>query len=307
MIIHFCTFLKEKQRVDMYLSTLLSDFSRSYIQKMIDSWDVSVNGKIISKNLKIGNHDEIIIKINIEKLELNPENIPLEIVYEDENIAIINKDAWVNTHPTPWIDWKSWTLVNALLYHIKDLAWIGWVERPGIVHRLDKDTSGLIMIAKNDSMMLKLQEIMKKRDKIGKYYLAIVSGIIKDKEFKIESFIWRHPIDKVKMTTKNPINGKIAISYVKVLDYIDEKYTLVEIKIETWRTHQIRVHLSSIWFPIIWDKVYWDKKVNEEVFKKYSLSRQALHSYKLEIELYGEKKVFIWELKEDMRRVVWDF
>jgi len=304
MIIHFCTYMKEKQRVDMYLSALLSDFSRSYIQKIIDSWNVVVNGKVISKNLKIRNRDEIKIHINIEKLELKAENIPLDIIYEDQNLAIINKDAGINSHPTPGFEWKTWTLVNALLHHIKDLSWIGWVERPWIVHRLDKDTSGLIMIAKNDSMMLYLQNNIKKREKIGKYYLAIVSWIIKNKEIKIESFIGRHPTDKIKMTTKNPINWKLAISFVEVLSYIDEKYTLVQVKIETGRTHQIRVHLSSIWFPIIGDKVYGDKKVNNEVEKKYWLKRQALHSYKLEIELYWEKKEFIWELKEDMKRIV---
>lgn len=304
MNIHFCTYIKEKQRVDMYLSALFTDFSRSYIQKIIDAGDVSVNGKNISKNLKIQCRDEIIMKIHLEKLELSPENMPLDIVYQDENIAIINKDAGVNTHPTPGIDGKSGTLVNGLLYHVKDLAGIGGVERPGIVHRLDKDTSGLIMIAKNDKMMLYLQEIMKKREKIGKYYVAIVAGIISEKEFKIESFIGRHPIDKIKMTTKNPINGKLAISHVKVLDYIDEKYTLLEVKIETGRTHQIRVHLSSIWYPIIGDKVYGDKKWNQEVEKKYWLKRQALHSYKLEVELYWENKIFFWELKDDMKKLI---
>lgn len=304
MIYSFCVFLKEKKRVDIYLSTLFSDFSRSYIQKIIDNSQVKVNWKTINKNLKIQNKDEIEIFIDIKKLELKPENIPLIIVYEDENIAIINKDAWINTHPTPWASWKTWTLVNALLYHIKNLSWIGWVERPWIVHRLDKDTSWLIMIAKNDKMMLELQEIMKKRDKIGKYYLAIVNWIIKDKEFKIESFIGRHPTDKTKMTTKNPINPKLAISYVKVLDYIDNRYTLVEVKLETWRTHQIRVHLSSIGHPILWDKVYWNKNVNEEVLNKYWLKRQALHSYKLEIELYWSKKEFVRELKEDMKKII---
>ncbi len=300
----FCVYIIWKQRVDMYLSALFSEFSRSYIQKIIDNEEVSVNWKIISKNLKIQNRDEIILKINIEKLELKAENMPIDIVFEDENIAIINKDAWINTHPTPWIDWKSWTLVNALLYHISDLSSIWWVERPWIVHRLDKDTSGLIMIAKNDYMMAYLQETMKKREKIGKYYLAIVSWIIENKEFKIESFIWRHPVDKTRMTTKNPINPKIAISYVKVLKYIDEKYTLVEVKIETWRTHQIRVHLSSIGYPIIWDKVYWDKKINEIVLNKFWLTRQALHSYRLEIELYWKNREFFWELKPDMKKIL---
>ncbi|MDD5769488.1 MAG: RluA family pseudouridine synthase [Candidatus Gracilibacteria bacterium] len=304
MIYKFCVYLKEKQRVDMYLSTLFSDFSRSYIQKIIDNSEVKVNGKIINKNLKVQNKDLIEISINIQKLELKAENMSLDIIYEDENLAIINKDAGINTHPVPGENGKTGTLVNALLYQIKDLSSIGGMQRPGIVHRLDKDTSGVIMIAKNDKMMAYLQDIIKKREKIGKYYLAIISGIIKDKEFKIESFIGRHPNDKIKMTIKNPINPKIAISYVKVIDYIDEKFTLVEVKIETGRTHQIRVHLSSIGFPIIGDKVYGNKKVNEETFLKYGLSRQALHSYRLEIELYGEMKTFIGKLKNDMKKII---
>lgn len=303
---NFCVYITEKQRVDIYLSTLFWNFSRSYIQKIIDNWEIKVNWKIINKNLKIKNKDEIEIFINIKKLELKAENIPLTIIYEDDNIVIINKDAWINTHATPWIKWKTWTLVNALLYHIKNLSWIGWVERPWIVHRLDKDTSGVMMIAKNDKMMLYLQEIIKNKNKIWKYYLAIVYWIVKDKEFKIESFIWRDYTNKIKMTTKNPINPKLAISYIKVLNYVDNKYTLVEVKIETWRTHQIRVHLSSIWHYILWDKVYWNKKINDELLKKYWLKRQALHSYKLEIELYWEKKEFIWELKEDMKKILFN-
>lgn len=305
MIYKFCTYIQKKERVDIYLSALLNDFSRSYVQKLIDKWNVKINWKVVTKNVKIDNKDEIEIFISTEKLWVNAENISLTIVFEDENIAIINKDAWINSHPTPWEDGKTWTLVNALLYHIKDLSSIWWVERPWIVHRLDKDTSGLIMIAKNDKMMHYLQNTIKERKNIWKYYLAIVSWIVKDKEFKIESFIGRHRTDKTKMTTKNPINSKIAISFVKVLGYIDEKYTLVEVELETGRTHQIRVHLSSIWFPIIWDKVYGDKKVNEEVLKKYWLCRQALHSHRLEIELYGEKREFVWELKEDMRKIIW--
>lgn len=305
MIYKFCVYITEKQRVDMYLSTLFIEFSRSYIQKLIDNWELTVNWKIVNKNLKIQKFDEISLNINTQKLELSAENLPLDIIFQDENIAIINKNAWINTHSTPWIDGKSWTLVNALLYHIKDLSSIGWVERPWIVHRLDKDTSWVIMIAKNDKMMLYLQETIKNRQ-IGKYYLAIVKWIILEDEFIIKSEIWRHPIDKIKMTTKNPINPKIAISLIKKIKIIDEKYTLVQVKIETWRTHQIRVHLSSIWFPIIWDKVYGDIKTNEEVLKKYWLSRQALHSFKLEIELYWEQKIFIADLKDDMKKIIWN-
>jgi 23S rRNA pseudouridine1911/1915/1917 synthase len=196
-------------------------------------------------------------------------------------------------------------LVNALLYHIKDLSSINGIERPWIVHRLDKNTSWLIMVAKTDKMMTYLQEKMKKRD-IWKYYLAIVSGILKEKEFKIESFIWRHSTNKIKMTTKNAINPKLAITHWKVIKYIDSKHTLVELKLETGRTHQIRVHLASIWYPILADEVYGNPKVNKEVATKYQIKRQALHSYKLEIDLYWKNETFYWELKADMKKILWD-
>ncbi len=299
----FCVFIEKTIRVDIYLSTLFQDFSRSYIQKIIDRWDVRVNSKIIKKNIKLNIKDELEIIINIEKSFIKAENIELDIVYEDKNLIIINKDAWIITHPTPWEKWKSWTLVNALLYHTKDLAWIWWIERPWIVHRLDKDTSWLILIAKNDKMMKYLQEIFKKRE-IEKYYLAIVYWIIKEKEFKIESYIGRHSSDKTKMTTKNPINPKIALTYWKVLDYIDDKYSLLELKLETWRTHQLRVHLASIWYPIIWDKTYWDIKTNKEAYEKYWLDRQALHSYKLNFLLYWKNFEITWDLKNDMKKII---
>lgn len=290
----------------MYLSTLFSDFSRSYIQKIIDNGEVKVNWKVITKNLKISYKDEIEVQIQIEKLELQAQNIPLDIVYQDENIAIINKDAGINTHPTPWIDGKSGTLVNALLYHIKDLSSIGGVERPWIVHRLDKDTSWLIMIAKNDQMMVFLQNLLKDKKHISKYYLALVKWHVEEQNFKIESFIGRHPIDKTRMTSAgNAINPKIAITYGKVVKYIDDM-TLLELKIETWRTHQIRVHLSAFWYPIVGDKVYGDKQTNEQALKKFWLTRQALHSYRLEFELYGEPKVFLAELKDDMKKIIWE-
>lgn len=299
----FCVFIENQIRVDMYLSALFSDFSRSYIQKMIDKGHMLINWIIIKKNIKIKNKDLIEINVIIEKLDIEWEDIKLDIVFEDENIIIVNKDSGVNTHPVPGENWKRGTLVNALLFQTKDLASIWWVERPWIVHRLDKDTSGLIMVAKNDKMMKYLQNIIQSR-KIEKYYIAIVSGIVKDRLFKIESFIWRDPNNRIKMTTKNPINPKIAISSGEVLNYIDWKYTVLKIKIETWRTHQIRVHLSSIGFSIIWDKVYGDKDINLEVAKIYWLKRQALHSYKLIFELYWKKVEFIWNLKEDMQKII---
>lgn len=304
MIIKFCVFSEKKVRVDIFLSALFPTYSRSYIQKIIDKWQVSVNSKKISKNLKINPRDEIEIEIIPEKLEILPQKMDLDIIFEDENILIINKNPWINVHPVPWEGWTENTLVNGILEHCKEnLGTINWVERPGIVHRLDKDTSGIILIAKNDFMMNYLASIIKDR-KIEKKYFAIVSGIVKEKKFRIESEIWRDPKDRKKMTVKNPLNSKNAISEVEVLDYIDEKYTLLEVKILTWRTHQIRVHLSSIWFPILWDKVYGNEKINLEVFKKYWLQRQALHAKSLEFELYGKKVFFESELKNDMKKIL---
>lgn len=304
MIIKFCVLSDKKIRVDIYLSTLFSDYSRSYIQKLIDKEKVSVNSKKISKNLKISPKDEISIEIIPEKLEILPEKMDLDIIFEDKNILIINKDAGINVHPVPWEWWTKNTLVNWILYHSDWNLWtINWVERPWIVHRLDKDTSWIILIAKNDFMMNYLSKIIKDR-KIEKKYFAIVSWIIKEKNIRIESEIWRDSKDRKKMTTKNPINPKIAISEIEVIDYIDEKYTLLEVKILTGRTHQIRVHLSSIWFPIIWDKVYGNAKINLEVFKKYSLDRQALHAKSLEFELYGKKVFFESEIKKDMKKIL---
>jgi len=305
MIYSFCTLLEKKQRVDIYLSALFKDFSRAYVQKMIDKWQLKVNWKVLNKNKKIDNKDELELEIKTEKLEeILPEKMPLDIIYEDENILILNKEAWINVHPVPWENWKTNTLVNGILYHCKEkLPQINWVERPGIVHRLDKDTSGIILIAKNDKMMAYLSGIIKER-KIDKYYIAIVNWIVKQNNFKIESYIWRDPNDRQKMTTKNPVNPKIAVTYAEVLDYVDNKYSVLKVKIETWRTHQIRVHLASIWFPILGDKVYWNSKINREVATKYQLKRQALHAWKLNFELYWKQKEFIAELKDDMKKII---
>ena len=299
---NFCTFIEKQIRVDIYLSALFEDFSRSYIQKMIDRWQVVVNWEVLNKNLKIKNKDEIFITIISESLEIKPENIPLDVIYEDKEILVINKDAWINVHPVPWEDWNKWTLVNAVLYHCKNnMPSIWWVERPWIVHRLDKETSWVIMIAKTDKMMNYLSDIIKNR-KIDKYYIAIVFWKVKDTKFKIESYIWRDKNDRKKMTTIDPVNPKIAITYWEVLDYIENRFTVLKVKIETWRTHQIRVHLASIWYPIIWDKVYWNPKINKECNTRFQLHRQALHAYELKLELYWKQKKIIWELKKDMKK-----
>lgn len=305
MIYNFCVITWNTIRVDIYLSALFNSFSRSYIQKMIDRWQVSINGEKISKNIKIKNRDEVKIEIIIEKLEeINPEKMNFDVIYEDDEIIVLNKEAWINVHPVPWEDWNKNTLVNWILYHCKDkLPSIWWTYRPWIVHRLDKDTSWLIMIAKSDSMMNYLSETIKQRN-IDKYYIAVVYGKIKDRNFKIESYIWRDPNNRLKMTANNPVNPKLAITYWEVIEYIDNKYTIVKVKIETGRTHQIRVHLSSIWFPILWDKTYWNLRVNKEVKTVYQLHRQALHAYELDLILYWKEVHFKAELKDDIKRVV---
>jgi len=300
----FSVNIDKKQRIDMYISALFPDISRSYVQKLIDTGCVLVNGKKVKKNLKIEPKSEIKIEEIITSTEILPEDIPLDVIYEDENMCIVNKDAGINVHPTPGIDGKKRTLVNALLHHCKDhLPVISWEERPGIVHRLDKDTSWAIMIAKNDTMMHYLSGIIKNRE-IKKYYIAIVSWVLTEEKFTITSDIGRHRTDKTKMTTQNPSNPKHAITHGEVLGYIDETYTLIKIDLETGRTHQIRVHLASIGYPILWDSVYGNPRVNKQVATLYQIHRQALHAYSLELELYGKKQIFKAKLKADMDSMI---
>lgn len=290
----------------MYLSALFRAYSRSYIQKMIDRGQLKVNGEPVKKNIKLSPRDELELEITLESLKIIPENIPLDVVYEDENLVIINKDSGINVHPVPGEWWNSGTLVNALLYHCKQkLPSIGGVERPGIVHRLDKDTSGLIMVAKTDTMMQYLSAAIHDHQ-VEKYYIAIVSGIFPEDTFTVESYIGRHPTDRTKMTTVDPINPKLAVTHGTLLGVIDGKYSVLRLQLETGRTHQIRVHLASIGFPIIGDRVYGDLMVNEVVKKHYGLQRQALHAYELGIELYGEKRSYIWPLKPDMQEILGD-
>lgn len=300
----FCVFIPYSQRVDMYLSALFWELSRSYIQKCIDQGKVTLNGKNIHKNIKVKTKDEIIFRDFIESSFLEAQNIPLDIIYEDDALLVINKDAGINVHPTPGLEWKKWTIVNAVLHHCKEvLPIISWEERPWIVHRLDKDTSGCLMIAKNDLMMKYLSSLFQQRN-IKKYYIAVVFWIFPDTVFTIQSEIGRHPTDKTKMTVKNPLNPKRAVTHGTILGYIGSNYSVLKIHLETGRTHQIRVHLASIGFPIIQDKVYGNDEANKKSEKDFGLTRQALHAFSLECELYGTPKKFFAPLKPDMEAII---
>lgn len=303
---------RETRRVDTYLSALFPEKSRSYLQKMIEEGKISCNGTPFTKNKKIYRGDVINIEWKIDQMELVGENIPLDIIFENDDFAIINKDAGINTHPTPGEWGRVGTLVNALLFHFKNLgvrndnndfnpSIINGVERPGIVHRLDKDTSGLIIIAKNDKAMHALQLKIAKRT-IHKRYLALVAGIVKVKEWYIESFIWRDPHDRKKMTTIDPKNPKLAKTKFCNKWVIAWKYTLLEVDLLTGRTHQIRVHLSSIGYPIVGDKIYGNEKVNTAIMETYGLSRQWLHAYRLNFNLFWQEFNFDGPLKPDLQK-----
>lgn len=258
------------KRIDKFISEVIEEATRSYIQKIIDSGLVEISGKVPKKNgVKLKGNEEITIKLpEPEILDLIPEDIPLDIVYEDSDIVVINKSPNMVVHPA-YGNYNG-TLVNALLYHIKDLSTINGVIRPGIVHRLDKDTSGIIVVAKNNQAHLALAEMFKEKT-LEKTYVCIAKGIFKDKTGRIENLIGRDPRDRKKMAVVRE-NGRIAISNYEVLDE-SKNHSLVRVRIETGRTHQIRVHMKSLNHPILGDSTYGNgqDKVNRQMLHAYSL------------------------------------
>ncbi|SNX55296.1 RluA family pseudouridine synthase [Thermoanaerobacterium sp. RBIITD] len=254
------------KRIDVFLASEL-DYTRSYLKKLILEGLVIVNGSIIKPNYKLKENDVVNVTIpEAEKIDIIPENIPLDIIYEDNDIIVVNKPKGMVVHPAPGN--YSGTLVNALLYHCKNLSGINGELRPGIVHRLDKDTSGVMVVAKNDKAHINLSNQIKERT-ILKKYIAIVEGVIKDDEGKIEAPIGRHPIDRKKMAITN--DGRYALTLYKVLERYKNN-SFIEATIKTGRTHQIRVHMAYIGHPIVGDEVYGFKK------QKFNLLGQALHS-----------------------------
>lgn len=247
---------EQTMRLDAYLALKLN-LSRSKVQKLIKEEKVLVNNKVVNSNYLVKLNDEILVndELNYE-INVEPENIPIDIVYEDDDLLVINKTSGMVVHPAPGHYTK--TLVNALLYRFNLTS--GEKIRPGIVHRLDKDTSGLMLVAKNEEIHEKLSEMISKKE-VERHYLAITEGVIKHDTGTIDAPIGRDPNNRQKMKVTD-INAKEAITHFKVLERFKNN-TLIECILETGRTHQIRVHLSYINHPIVNDPVYGRGKCSE--------------------------------------------
>lgn len=247
---------QSNQRLDIFLSTYFNELSRSHISKIIDENNCLVNGKIAKASLKLKNGDVIEIDIpEVKELEIEKEDIPLDIIYEDKDILIINKPQGMVVHPAN--GHYEHTLVNAILHHCHDLSGINGVLRPGIVHRIDKDTSGLICVAKNDKAHLSLAEQLKDHA-MARTYIALVKGVIPENSGEINLPIGRDSHNRQKMAVTRS-NSKEAVTFFKVLQRFSD-HTLVECHLKTGRTHQIRVHLSYIGYPVEGDPLYSGKK-----------------------------------------------
>jgi len=264
----------ENIRLDKVITILDQELSRSMIQKMLDDGKILVNGEQEKASYKTKLNDKILIEEVIAKeIELKAEDIPIEIIYEDSDIIVVNKPKGMVVHPANGN--PDGTLVNAIMNICRDsLSGIGGEIRPGIVHRIDKDTSGLLIIAKNDKAHINLSEQIKNRE-ITKKYVALVRGVIKENNATIDMPIGRSDKDRKKMAVKR--NGKSAITHFDVINRY-EGYTYLDIKIDTGRTHQIRVHLAEIGYPIVGDSVYSNGR------NPFGVEGQMLHAKSLEFK-----------------------
>ena len=288
----------ENKRIDAYLSEKLEDTSRVAIQRLITNGKVLVNGKTIKASYKVQTGDKIEVEEEVPvEVSLKAQDIPLDIIYEDNDMIVVNKPKGMVVHPANGN--PDGTLVNAIMAICKDsLSGIGGEIRPGIVHRLDKYTSGIIIVAKNDKAHINLSEQIKDH-KVKKTYIALVRGIVKENEATISMPIGRSEKDRKKMAVTK--KGKEAITHFKVLQRYD-KYTLLRVNIETGRTHQIRVHLSQIGYPIVGDEVYSNGK------NEWNIKGQCLHAKSLEFThpIIGEKMYLEAKLPEYFENILKD-
>ncbi len=260
---------QQGERIDKYIADVFADLSRSYVQKLIKEGRVLINGTVCKANDRLSCGDEIFLSAPEAVIpHILPENIPLDILYEDADLIIVNKPKGMVVHPAP--GHYSKTMVNALLYHCRDeLSGINGVMRPGIVHRIDMDTTGSVLVCKNDAAHAAVAAQLKEHS-LNRKYIALVHGVINEDSGKIDAPIGRHPNDRKKMAV-NYKNGRAAVTNYTVLERL-KGYTLLECRLETGRTHQIRVHMASIHYPIVGDPVYCGLK------SPIHLQGQTLHA-----------------------------
>lgn len=293
---------EEGQRIDKYLSIMIEGKSRSFVQGLIDEKKVKANSKVIKSNYKIKKGDFIEVEVP-EPVELNvsAEEMNLDIVYEDEDVLVVNKEKGIVVHPAPgnYIG----TLVNGILHHCSDLSGINGVIRPGIVHRIDKDTSGILVIAKNDEAHNDLAAQFKEHS-IKREYYALVEGKFSNVKGSVDKPISRDKKERIKMAINS--DGKRAVTHYEVLEQYDKGVSLVKCTLETGRTHQIRVHMSSIGHPLVGDLVYGYKR------QKFNIEGQALHAKTLGfihprtkeyMEFTSELPNYFKELLEKLRKM----
>lgn len=283
------------QRADVGLASLL-ELTRSNMQKLLEEGRAVKGSKVLKANYKLKMGDEIIVTLpEPQPLDVQPENIPIDIIYEDEDVVVVNKARGMVVHPAAGN--YNGTLVNALLYHCKNLSGINGVIRPGIVHRLDKDTSGIMICAKNDAAHVSLSEQIQSKT-AKRTYLAVVRGNIKTDSGVIETLIARDKNDRKKMAVVKE-DGRTAVTEYEVMERFG-KYTIVKCKLMTGRTHQIRVHMEYLGYPLVGDPKYSPKKT------PFAIDGQALHSLTLDFvhPRTGEQMHFEAPLPEDMHKIV---
>lgn len=287
----------ESERIDKYISTFFDEMSRSYVQRLIAEGKVICNGKKVRTGIKVEPGDEILISVPpLQELEIMPENIPLDIVFEDAELMVINKPKGMVVHPAAGNE--TGTLVNAVLFHAEGkLSGINGVIRPGIVHRLDKDTSGLILVAKTNEAHLSLAEQIKEKT-CRRIYVCLVRGNFLNDEGTVDAPIGRHPVQRKKMCVTQK-NSRSAVTHYRVLERFGD-YTFLECRLETGRTHQIRVHMQYIGHPIVGDEVYSGGK------NPFGLHTQALHAREIGFvhPKTGQKMDFFCPIPEYLEQIL---